>query len=382
MPETAHHIARPQSRRLAPFTRPARSRGPALLLAAGAAAALALTACSSGGSSPSSGSSPAGGKAADAKIAFIYDTTNENFAQEMALGAAAAAKLTGISLTNAAPATASGAQQLSLFQSASQTSRDGIALATLFPDLFVRPLNTAQAGGIPLIAVDTPPPAGTKVGLFIGNDNVQLGQALARALLPKIPAGTKGQIIIGTDTPGLPVLTARNQGFQQTIHQARPGITFVNFNSTQAPSSNLNAWQSAVTAHPHAVAYVGPGSQDAASLAQIEQHTGKHYLVGADDLDPTALRGVASGAVTALVSPEHWLKGYLAVALLARHAADGKALPAGWWNPGYLVVDSKNIKAIEARQQTAASRLAWFKKEAAAELANPQKYLKPMSALG
>jgi ribose transport system substrate-binding protein len=271
---------------------------------------------------------------------------------------------------------------VSEFDSASQTSKNGIALATLFPDLFVRPLNQAQSEGIPLIAVDTPPPAGTTVKLFIGNDNVQLGQALATALLPKIPVGTKGQILIGTDTPGLPVLTARNQGFQQTIAKARPGITFVNFDSTQVPNTNLAAWQSAVSSHPNAVAYVGPGSQDAASMAEIEQHSGKHYLVGADDLDPTALQGVANGLVTALVSPEHWLKGYIAVDLLAEHALTGKALPTGWWNPGYLVVNSANIKEIQARQATAASRLAWFKKEVTSELANPSKYLKPMSAMG
>jgi ribose transport system substrate-binding protein len=300
----------------------------------------------------------------------------------MALGTAAAARATGVSLTNTAPSTASGSQQLSLFQSATATSKNGIALATLFPDLFVHPLNTAEQDGIPLIAVDTPPPAGTKVGLFIGNDNVQLGEALAKALLRKIKPGTKGQIVIGTDTPGLPVLTARNEGFEKAIKAARPGITFVNFNSTQAPTTNFSAWQSAVSAHPDAVAYVGPGSQDAASLAQIERRTGKHYLVGADDLDPTALAGVADGDVTALVSPEHWLKGYLAIALLAQHATTGKPLPAGWWNPGYLVVDSKNIAAIAARQKDAASRAVWFRKEVSAELANPGKYLEPMPDFG
>lgn len=358
-------------------------RAPALVLLAGLTGVVtALAGCGSSGSGSSSSTQSATAKAKNVKIAFIYDTTIENFAQEMALGAAAAAKQTGISLTNVAPATPVGSQQVSEFESATQTSKDGIALATLFPDLFVRPLNQAQQASIPLIAVDTPPPAGTKVGLFIGNDNGQLGVALANALLPKIPANAKGVIMIGTDTPGLPVLTARNQGFQQTVHKARPGITFVNFDSTQQPSTNLSAWQSAVNSHPNAIAYVGPGSQDAASMAQIEKHSGKHYLVGADDLDPTALAGVANGEVTALVSPEHWLKGYIAVDLLAQHALTGKALPTGWWNPGFLVVNSANIAAIQARQATAASRLAWFKKEVTSELANPQKYLKPMSAMG
>jgi ribose transport system substrate-binding protein len=347
--------------------------------------AVGLAACGSGSSGgASSGGSASSGSSADASkvhIAFVYDTTSENFAQEMSLGAAAAAKETGITLTNTAPPTASGSQQVQLFQAALASSKDGIALATLFPDLFIHPFKQAESAGIPTIAVDAPPAAGSGVTLFIGNDNFALGVQLADALLPKIPK-TSGQILIGTDTPGLPVLTARNQGFEQTVKKARPEVTFVNFNSTQEPSSNYSAWSSAVQAHPDALAYVGPGSQDAASLYQIQKKTGKHLLVGADDLDPNSLAGVQQGYVEALVSPEHWLKGYLAVALLAQHALKKTSLPTGWWNPGSLVVDKANIDKIIARQKTAASRTAYFQAEANKQLANPSQYLKPLSALG
>jgi ABC-type sugar transport system substrate-binding protein len=357
-------------------------------VAAGAAGlAVILAACGSsgtGGSSASPTSSGSTGTAAAAKvhIAFVYDTTAENFAQEMSLGAAAAAKATGITLTNTAPPTANGAQQVQLFQAAQQTSQNGIALATLFPDLFIRPLRQAESAGIPTIAVDAPPAPGSGVTLFIGNNNYYLGVQLADALLPKIPKGAKGQILIGTDTPGLPVLTARNAGFMATVKKARPGVTFINFDSTQEPSTNYSAWNTAVQAHPSALAYVGPGSQDAASLYEIEKKTGKHYLVGADDLDPNALAGVADGLVQALVSPEHWLKGYIAVYLLAQHALHGTPLPKGWWNPGSLVVDKANIALILKRQQSAASRYAFFKNEVASELAHPSTYLKPLSDLG
>ncbi len=166
------------------------------------------------------------------------------------------------------------------------------------------------------------------------------------------------------------------------MKKAQPGITFINFDSTQEPSSNYAAWSSAVQAHPHAIAYVGPGSQDSASLYEIEKKTGQHYLVGADDLDPNSLAGVAQGYVQALVSPEHWLKGYIAVSLLAEHTLKGTKLPTGWWDPGALVVNSSNIEQILARQKDAATRLAYFKKEVDAELADPGKYLKPMSAIG
>ena len=60
----------------------------------------------------------------------------------------------------------------------------------------------------------------------------------------------------------------------------------------------------------------------------------------------------------ALADPEHWLKGYIAIALLARRARDGKALPKGWWNPGASLVTAKNIDDILARQQNNTTRTA------------------------
>jgi len=205
--------------------------------------------------------SPVGGLGV-VRIAFVYETSTENFAQEMSFGAAAAAKAFGVKLINTAPPTASGSQQVRLFQAAEQTSKNGIALETLFPDLFTRLLRQAKEREHPDHRCRHAAPGRLRVTLFIGNDNYYLGVQLADALLPRVPKGAKGQILIGTDTPGLPVLTARNQGFETTVKKARPKVTFVNFDSTQEPSTNYSAWSSAVQSHPNALAYVGPGSQD------------------------------------------------------------------------------------------------------------------------
>src|SRR5262249_28447891 len=100
-----------------------------------------------------------------------------------------------------------------------------------------------------------------------------------------------------------------------------------------------------------------------------------------DDLDPVALQGVKQGYVFALVSPEHWLKGYIAMKLLAKHAQTGAPLPKGWWNPGFRVVNKANINAILARQKNAATRYAFFKAVAANQLAHPSRYIKPLSKI-
>ena len=316
-------------------------------------------------------------------LAFIYPGAFANFAQEMALGAKAAAQHTpGVTITDVGPPNNDGNAQVQLFQDATRTSKDGIAWMTLFPQLFIRPVQQVQSS-IPLVAVDVPPPAGPKVTTFVGNSNTELGEALAAQLFkqPGFDCSNGGQILIGTDTPGLPPLVARNNGFSQAVKAKCPKVTFYNFDSKQTATDNFNAWNAAVKSHPNALAYVGPGSEDAVSLAQIQRQTGKHLLAGADDLDPVALQGVKAGYIFALISPEHWLKGYIAIKLLAKHAQTGAPLPQGWWNPGYLVVNKANIAKILHRQASAANQYAYFAPIAAKELANPSKYIKPFSKI-
>jgi ribose transport system substrate-binding protein len=316
-------------------------------------------------------------------LAFIYPGAFANFAQEMALGAKAAAQHTpGVKFTEAGPPNNDGNAQVQLFQDATRTSKDGIAWMTLFPQLFIRPVQQVQSS-IPLVAVDVPPPSGTKVATFVGNSNTELGVALAGQLFkqPGFSCKNGGQILVGTDTPGLPPLEARNAGFSKAVKAKCPKVTFYDFDSKQTATDNFNAWSAAVKSHPNALAYVGPGSEDAVSLAQIQRQTGKHFLAGADDLDPVALQGVKAGYIFALISPEHWLKGYIAMKLLAKHAQTGAPLPSGWWNPGYLVVNKTNIAKILARQKSAASQYAYFAPIAAKELANPKKYIKPFSKI-
>ncbi|MDP9295013.1 MAG: sugar ABC transporter substrate-binding protein [Actinomycetota bacterium] len=339
--------------------------------------ALGAVGCGSDKGSGGSGGSGSGG-AKTAKLAFVYPTTTTNFAQEMALGGKAAADDTpGVKLTESAPAEVNGPKQVQLFQSAARASKDGVAMMTLTPDLFIRPLQQAGSQNVPLIAVDVPPPKGTEsaVKLLIGNSNVEIGQDLAKALLPKIPKGSKGEVLIGTDTPGLPVLEQRNKGFQDVLKKERPGLKYRVFDAKQSPTDNFNTWSAQVKAHPDALAYVGPGSQAAVSLSRIQRRGGKKLVVGACDLDPVALEGVRDGYVTALISPEHWLKSYIAIKLLAAAKQDGKKLPQGVWNSGALTVNSKNIDEIITRQKDAASRRAYFKDEVAKQLGNPDQYL-------
>jgi ABC-type sugar transport system substrate-binding protein len=358
------------------------NRGPAWRRSGFRAAAAAVVVCAAVaagcGSDDDGGSSAGGGGAKGVDLAFVYPTTETNFAQEMAMGAkAAAADLQGVNLKESAPANVDGPKEVQLFQAATRASKDGVAMMTLTPDLFLRPLITAGQQGVPLVAVDVPPAKGAEeaVKLLIGNSNVAIGQQLAQALLPKIPKDATGEVLIGTDTPGLPVLEQRNQGFKEIMAKERPGLKMVVFDAKQSPTDNFNTWSATVKAHPDAVAYVGPGSQAAVSLTRIQKRDGKKLLVGACDLDPVALEGVKEGYVEALVSPEHFLKTYIAINLMAKAAQDDEDLPEGVWDPGALTVNAKNIDEILKRQTSLEARTAFFKPVAEKQLANPSQYL-------
>jgi ribose transport system substrate-binding protein len=346
-----------------------------------AMAALVAGGCGSSDDSGGSGSASSGGGAKTVKLAFVYPTTETNFAQEMAMGAKGAAGDVGnVNLTESAPANVDGPKEVQLFQAATRASKDGVAMMTLTPDLFLRPLITAGQQGVPLVAVDVPPAAGAEKAakLLIGNSNVEIGQDLAKALLPKIPKDATGEVLIGTDTPGLPVLEQRNQGFKEVMGKERPNLKLTVFDAKQSPTDNYNTWSATVKAHPQAIAFVGPGSQAAVSLTRIEKRTGKKLLVGACDLDPVALEGVKDGYVEALISPEHYLKTYLAISLMAKSARGDGKLPEGVWNSGALTVNAKNIDEILARQKDAASREKFFKPVAEKQLSDPSSYLSPM----
>ena len=97
-------------------------------------------------------------------------------------------------------------------------------MMTLTPDLFIRPLQTAGAKNVPLVAVDVPPPKGTEedVKLLIGNSNEEIGPDLAKALLPKIPKGAKGEILMGTDTPRACPSSSIEQGLPGRHQEGAP----------------------------------------------------------------------------------------------------------------------------------------------------------------
>jgi ribose transport system substrate-binding protein len=359
---TAHHSGR-RARRWSPAA------------ALGISAALALAGCSSGNAAPGSGS------AAKLKMGIAVANISLNFAHEMVLGAqSAASHAGGVDFSAVGPPNTDGPAEQQLFTNLVTTSPDGVVLENLDPPIFTRPAAQAVAKGVPIVALDTSPTDGSNVTFYVGNDNYQLGVLLAQEALKRLGANPTGTVVIGEPNPGTPVLDSRAKGIKDTFNASAPGVTVLGpFQTYSDPAQNYNAWLSQVHAHPGALAFLGVGDADSYDLARIKQQENGKYLVAGMDVDAKTLEDVKAGLDFVTIDPEHFLKGYIATALLIDSVKNHTALPKGWFETPGLVVDQSNVDAIIQRETSADAAYAWYKPQIDKLLGDVAANVKPLA---
>jgi ribose transport system substrate-binding protein len=312
-------------------------------------------------------------------VAFVVASVELNFAKEMADGfRSGVASVAEVEQTVVGPDFVDGPREVQLFSDVTQSHADGVSVFTLSPELFTDRLARAARAGIPLIAVDNPPPHGSQVELFVGNDNYTLGQMLADQAIARLPADARGVVVLGVNAPGVPVLERRASAMRDRFREKLPEVTVLGpFDTKQEVAANHAAWTTLVGANPDALAFLGTGDADGWNLADIRKNTGGTWLAGAFDLDPKSLLAVQEGSLL-LVSPEHFVKGAVAGRLQAAHAKDAMPLPKGWiYTPG-LAVTPENVDEILRRQASIETKQAWFAPQVSQILAGGPDYLRPL----
>ena len=159
-----------------------------------------------------------------------------------------------------------------------------------------------------------------------------------------------------------------------------PGIRTLGPHHTFSdPAQNYNAWIAQVHAHPDALAFLGVGDADSYDLAKIKQQEKGKYLTAGFDVDPKTLQAVKDGTNFAGIDPEHFLKGYISAAVLAKTVRDGKKPPSGWFKTPGMVLDSGNIDEVIAREKSPEAAYNWYKPQIDKLLANVDESLNPLS---
>ncbi|WP_163509461.1 sugar ABC transporter substrate-binding protein [Fodinicola acaciae] len=323
-----------------------------------------------------------GGASGKLSMGIVVANISLNFGHEMAQGATLAAQHEGgVDFKAVGPPNTDGPAEVQLFQNLTTTSPDGIIVMNLDPPLFTRPESQAIDKGIPVLALDTAPLSGSKVSFYVGNDNYDLGAQLAQEAIKRLPKNPTGQVVVGVPNPGTPVLDSRALGIKETFAKLAPNVQVLGpFQTYSDPNQNYTAWSALVHAHPQALAFLGVGDADSYDLAKIKQTEKGRYLVAGTDVDAQTLRYVKAGVDFVTIDPEHFLKGYIAGALLVRLRKAGKPLPQGWLRMPGLVVDQSNVDKVIAREKSPQAAYAFYKPQIDQILGDQAAYLKPLTS--
>ncbi|WP_327433642.1 sugar ABC transporter substrate-binding protein [Streptomyces sp. NBC_01236] len=344
-----------------------------LLAVPAALALLAAAGCGSGNGS--------GGKNGKLDMGIAVANISLNFAHEMVLGAESAASHEGnVNFKAVGPPNTDGPAEVQLFQNLTARAKDGIVLENLDPPIFTRPAAHAVDQGIPVVALDTSPTDGSKVGFYVGNDNYALGELMAKEALKRLGSDPKGQIVIGVPNPGTPVLDNRAKGIADTFKKQAPNVEVLGpFQTYSDPGQNYSSWSAQVNAHPKALAFLGVGDADSYNLAKIKKAEKGTWLTAGFDVDPKTLDAVKDGSNFVTIDPQHFLKGYLSTAMLieAVRDNDGKLLKGWFLSPGG-VVDQSNIDEIITRQKSPKAAYDWYKPTVDKLLGDQNAQLKPL----
>jgi ABC-type sugar transport system substrate-binding protein len=314
-------------------------------------------------------------------IAVILATLGVSAYQEMAGGAKfAAADLGGIDLKVFGPAQADGQQELKLFQSAASTYKDGIVFNTLSGPLFAKPLAQAIAKGVPVVTMNSLPPAGSNVTLYVGNDNYDLGASLAQETIKRLPKNASGTVVVNDGGKGTPVFDNRVQAIRDAFAKALPAVKIVESAALCVVAAPCyKAMAPVVHANTNALAILAVRDVDTSTLAQLKMEVGGKFLAAGIDVNPVTLKAVKSGVLFCTISPEQYLKGYIATRLLAEAVKTGKPMLKGWFDEPGLVVDQSHADVFIARQSSDAAMRASLRPEIAKIFANVASFMKPLS---
>jgi ribose transport system substrate-binding protein len=325
----------------------------------------AASATSSGSASSGTTSSPAKSTTTGAPVNVGIELVQSGlaFTQETQAGAQAAAQQFNAHLSVSAPTQLDPTTAISQVSSALSQGDKGIAIADIPSSSWTRELSTAlsRTNG-DVVAFNAPPVPGT-AKTYVGNSDIALGQKLAAAAIKAAHLGpnTTGQVVISNCAPGASLLAVTVKGEVQTVKQLLPKATIEPpFNSMATPSANVTAWQQEISAHPSTVLALGTCDQDGDSMIKAKQSTGGKFAIGASDLDPLVMKGIADGTVAADLAQNWYLEGYTAVRMLIDAARNHTTPPAGWFQPGTTVVTKANVSTLETRDASAAGLTTFY----------------------
>ncbi|TQI65330.1 monosaccharide ABC transporter substrate-binding protein (CUT2 family) [Bosea sp. AK1] len=321
------------------------------------------------------------------RISIVLPATGTQFGDRLRFGAEAAAATFGgaVKLKVTGPAQIDPSQEVSIFQNEALSKPDAIIVGPIPASLFVEPALQAQKDGIKVTWIVVPPTRDIKDGLFVGNNEYEMGKTAGALLADKIIAAKgpnpSGTVVPGICIPGLTNLEDRLAGAKEALNQRLPGVRIANTIDTgNERGRNYAAWDQAIQANPDGLAFYDACEPGMINLTKLKEDDKRGFALVVWDTPDEVLAGVKQGVVSSAVPPSHFISGYTSVYLVANALLNDRPIPNGWVRTPTQVINSSNIDAFSQAETSAAGMLTYFKPEIDKLIAGIPAQLPPLAA--
>lgn len=206
--------------------------------------------------------------------------------------------------------------------------------------------------GIPVIAInqnDTRPEDERIPYLsYVGQDEMQTGQALAEATLARMDVT---RAVIGIHVPGSASLEIRASGIAEVLEGK--DIPYAKLDITADPSTAISVLGAYLIQHPdtNVIFLLGPtGTHPALSLLQEQGLEGK-IAISTFDITGKTIEGIKDGRILLTVSQQPFMQSFTAVQLLYMYLEYG-IVPPAHIPTGPTMIGKDNVEAIEKQVET------------------------------
>jgi ribose transport system substrate-binding protein len=229
----------------------------------------------------------------------------------------------------------------------------GIAIAPSDPSALEPVMRQAEAAGIIVTTLDTPPIAGSISLVYIGTDNYTAGLEAGKTMTELLPNGGVVGISRGSDT-ALNSLQ-RTQGFLDAVDEQIVVLEPVTDREDAAQALELA--NSVLSAHPDLAGAFGVYAYNGPAWATAIKEADRVGLTKLVCFDATTdiINGIKEGVIDATVAQREFDMGYKSVQLIYLIATQGEAAATtqmgvvnGVIDTGVDVITADNLKEYEA----------------------------------
>lgn len=321
------------------------------------------------------------------RISLVLPATGTQFGDRLRYGAeAAAATFNGaVQLKVTGPAQIDPSQEVQIFQNEVLGSPDAIIVGPIPASLFVEPALLAEEQGVKVAWMVVPPAAEVKTGLFVGNNEYEMGQAVGNIIADRIVAkngpDAAGTVVPGICIPGLTNLEDRLAGARSALAKRLPKVVVAaEIKTGNERGENYAAWDQAIQSNPKGLAFYDACEPGMINLTKIKEDDKRDFTLVVWDTPEEVLAGLKRGTIAAAAPPSHFVSGYMAVYTVAKALLADKPIPNGWLRTPNRIVDAGTIDDVLKAEASAQSMLSFFKGDIDGLIANASAPLPPLAA--